>query len=229
MSSLKQFDFPELPEALRSAGADVVVRPLEFDDNKKGFFTILSQLTSAPELSQDHYMERFMAMRARRDEVLETCSDDCTTRSFAVFLIPRAAVQQALLHGRGRASSDEKNCCYRDNDDRNQVHPRRPHHGAHRGRLCRLFHARVRLPHGQRISCNASYTDAASGTTRRHLGVKLMHALQAIGKELGCYKVILDCSNVSLSSLSMIVMFPSVSTAEPLADVVQIAGQREVL
>lgn len=143
MSSLKQFDFPELPEALRSAGADVVVRPLEFDDNKKGFFTILSQLTSAPELSQDHYMERFMAMRASK-HYYTVVAEHLPTKKIV-------ATATMMIE--------------------------------------------IKFIRGGHITGHIEDVCVDSSMRGRHLGVKLMHALQAIGKELGCYKVILDCSN----------------------------------
>ena len=66
MSEGNLFLLPSIPKELQfDTSGEVVFRALKTDDIDKGFLTLLSQLTSAPDITTKQYLNIFEKMKKR--------------------------------------------------------------------------------------------------------------------------------------------------------------------
>ena len=93
------------PISVEAPGKDLIMRPLAKGDFHRGFLSLLSQLTSVGEISEEQWLQRFNRMLSMQGTYLVTVIEDTSTGQ--VVGAATLVVEDKFIHGCGRVGRVE--------------------------------------------------------------------------------------------------------------------------
>ncbi|KAL6635021.1 hypothetical protein ACP70R_027692 [Stipagrostis hirtigluma subsp. patula] len=98
---------PETPSAAAETDGSIQIRRLELADRERGFVSLLSQLSSCPDLTTSEFAERFAELAAQGDDHVILVAEDPSSPDRRILATGCLFVERKFLRGGGKVGHVE--------------------------------------------------------------------------------------------------------------------------